>query len=81
MRLVATSALTDHRALDYQFLASIDCSVILITAKDAIKCDPQLDQRLWSVEVDTRFGDPTFADWLDSRLTQIQRNKKSLGLQ
>ncbi|PRY99108.1 lipid-A-disaccharide kinase [Jezberella montanilacus] len=81
VRLVATSALTDHRALDYRFLASIDCSVILITAKDAIKCDPQLDQRLWSVEVDTRFGDPTFAAWLDSRLTQIQRNKKSLGLQ
>ena len=81
LTLTKTVALTDHRALDPGFLASIDCPIILITAKDAIKCDPQLDQRLWSVEVDTRFEDQTFGDWLDSKLTQIQRNKKSLGLQ
>jgi len=81
LTLTKTVALTDHRALDPGFLASIDCPIILITAKDAIKCDPKLDQRLWSVEVDTRFEDQTFGDWLDSKLTQIQRNKKSLGLQ
>ena len=79
--LTQTQAASDHLALDAELLASFECDVVLITAKDAIKCDRQLDDRLWVVDVETRFDDLTFVDWLNDKLFQIQQDKKRLGLQ
>jgi len=61
--LTDTLALPDHYAYRQSPFADLDADLILITAKDAVKCSAFPDPRLWSAEVTARFSD---AGWFDS---------------
>lgn len=51
---------------------TLDADLILVTAKDAIKCAALDDPRLWAVQVGTRLSDPDFGDWLSATLRARQ---------
>ncbi|VCU71314.1 Tetraacyldisaccharide 4'-kinase [Pigmentiphaga humi] len=61
-------ALPDH--YDYARLPfpDIAADLILVTDKDAVKCGTLDDPRVWAVSVSAHLSDPTFFDWLESRL-------------
>ena len=61
-------ALTDHHTFDTDTFSTFKSLHILITAKDAIKCEQLNDSRLWVVEVDAVFSDADFTDWLSATL-------------
>ncbi len=63
-----TLALPDHHSFTANTFFSLQSRHILITAKDAIKCEHLQDERLWVVEVDAVFSDPEFTDWLSQAL-------------
>jgi len=73
--LADTLALPDHYAYRQSPFSNLTADLILITAKDAVKCQawPRTDSdaRLWSVEVAARFSDPDWFDWLDARLRWV----------
>ncbi|AFK63035.1 tetraacyldisaccharide 4'-kinase [Advenella kashmirensis WT001] len=46
-----TIAFPDHHAYSVSEIRAIDADVILMTAKDAAKCQAMQDERLWSMEV------------------------------
>lgn len=68
LRLTDTLPLPDHHALTATTFDQLNSRVILITAKDAIKCETFADDRLWVVEVTPRLSDPDFATWLNQKL-------------
>jgi tetraacyldisaccharide 4'-kinase len=61
-------ALPDHFSFEHSPFASLDADVIVLTGKDAIKCQDMTDDRLWVAEADMRFSDPEFLPWLDHQL-------------
>jgi tetraacyldisaccharide 4'-kinase len=65
---VVTRALPDH--FDYASSPFLDMAVdlLLVTDKDAVKCGHLNDPRIWAVSVSAHLSDPTFFDWLDTRL-------------
>lgn len=63
-----TLALPDHHAISSSTFDRLANPVILITAKDAIKCKGLSDERLWVVDVRSTLSDPGFAGWLDQKL-------------
>ncbi|MEQ4616898.1 MAG: tetraacyldisaccharide 4'-kinase [Corticimicrobacter sp.] len=60
IRLAQTVALPDHYPYSESPFLDIDADIILITAKDAVKCRHIEDPRLWYLDVDARFSDPAF---------------------
>ncbi|MEI2414983.1 tetraacyldisaccharide 4'-kinase [Orrella sp. JC864] len=70
LRLDGTLALPDH--FDYRAspFGAVKADIILVTAKDAVKCRALGDARIWAVEAAPRFSDPGLFDWLDARLRQ-----------
>lgn len=66
--LSATLPLPDHHDYATSPFQSLDADVILVTAKDAIKCGALNDTRLWEVPVQAAFSDPALFDWLASAL-------------
>lgn len=66
--LSATLALPDHHAYATSPFQALDADVILVTAKDAIKCGALNDPRLWEVPVQAAFSDPGLFDWLAEAL-------------
>src|SRR5690606_6366002 len=70
VKLDLTLALPDHD--DYAaspFLKS-SADIILITAKDAVKCQKFADDRVWVVHAEPRFSP---ADWMDSLATDLKK--------
>ena len=63
-----TLALPDHHTFTANTFTNLHADYILITAKDAIKCEHLQDERLWVVEVDSVFSDPGFTDWLEQAI-------------
>jgi len=63
-----TLALPDHYRFTPSTFSTLHACQILITAKDAVKCQAIEDPRLWVVEVDAIFSDPLFTNWLDKTL-------------
>lgn len=61
-------ALPDHFSFDQAPFAALAADVIVLTGKDAIKCQDVTDDRLWVAEVDMTFSDPEFLPWLDHQL-------------
>lgn len=61
-------ALPDHFSFEQSPFATLAADVIVLTGKDAIKCQEVTDDRLWVAEVDMRFSDPEFLPWLDHLL-------------
>ncbi|WP_313067134.1 tetraacyldisaccharide 4'-kinase, partial [Achromobacter animicus] len=62
--LSATLSLPDHHDYATSPFQALDADVILVTAKDAIKCGALNDPRLWEVPVQAAFSDPELFDWL-----------------
>ncbi|MGE0807703.1 MAG: tetraacyldisaccharide 4'-kinase [Burkholderiaceae bacterium] len=56
-------ALPDHAPLDAAMLAAAPEPLIVMTAKDAVKCRHLADDRCWALEVRAVL-DPAFIDWL-----------------
>jgi tetraacyldisaccharide 4'-kinase len=46
----------------------LDAECVLMTAKDAVKCENIKDNRLWVVETEVYFSDPDFMPWLNEQL-------------
>ncbi|MEG6525858.1 tetraacyldisaccharide 4'-kinase, partial [Bordetella bronchiseptica] len=72
IRPAHTLALPDHYAYAQSPFTALDADLILVTAKDAIKCAALDDPRLWAVQVGTRLSDPDFGDWLSATLRARQ---------
>lgn len=68
MSLDATVPLPDHYSYAKSPFASVKAGLILVTAKDAVKCSGLGDNRLWVVPVAPRFSDPDFFDRIAARL-------------
>ncbi|CAB3633740.1 Tetraacyldisaccharide 4'-kinase [Achromobacter mucicolens] len=66
--LSATLPLPDHHDYATSPFQALDADVILVTAKDAIKCGALNDPRLWEVPVQAAFSDPALFDWLADAL-------------
>jgi len=61
-------AFPDHFSFEQSPFARLTADIIVLTGKDAIKCQEVSDDRLWVAEVDIRFSDPEFLPWLDHQL-------------
>lgn len=68
LTLNATIPLPDHYSYVKSPFASIKTGLILVTAKDAVKCSGLGDARLWAVPVTPHFSDPAFFDRVAARL-------------
>jgi tetraacyldisaccharide 4'-kinase len=72
--LVSTQALPDHFAYSVTTFSQIDAQVILITEKDAVKCEAifaeQPDARLWVVPVDAVL-EPRCIDFVMDKLRSL----------
>ncbi len=62
-----TIALADHAPIAADTLSSIDEPLIVMTAKDAVKCRDFADDRCWVLDVEVR-PDPQLLDWLQGAL-------------
>ncbi|MFA7437248.1 tetraacyldisaccharide 4'-kinase [Castellaniella sp.] len=65
-----TVALPDHGRLTAATLARLPAGPVLLTAKDAIKCRPPHDGRLWMVHAQAVFSP---ASWMADLFTQLAR--------
>ena len=70
LKLDWTLPLPDHHAFSVSPFTNRHADAILITAKDAVKCQALNDDRLWVVDVTARLSDAGFNDWLSKRLQQ-----------
>jgi len=75
LALAATLALPDHYDYRHSPFAQLPGEVVLVTAKDAVKCAGLGEPRLWSVEVEPAFSDPGFFDWLHERLARARADR------
>jgi len=73
LELAGTLALPDHHAYRQSPFAGLPGDLVLITAKDAVKCEGLDEARLWAVEVEPVFSDAEFFDWLHGRLARARR--------
>lgn len=70
INLLSVRPLADHHTFTPASFDTLSGPVILITAKDAIKCKALNDPRLWVVEVTPILSDADFSGWLDLQLTR-----------
>lgn len=62
-----TIVLPDHVAPDPAMLAALDADVVLMTEKDAVKCEEFADARCWALLIRAEL-DSTFVDFVERRL-------------
>lgn len=74
LRLGHAVALPDHDAYEHSPFSDLPEDLIVITAKDAVKCARFSDPRVWVVHVEARFSDPGWLDRLASKLENRQKN-------
>ena len=60
--LSETHAWPDHQAFDDSTFQRIQADVILMTSKDAVKCDALVDLRLWEVPIEADFDPVDFLE-------------------
>lgn len=70
--LVQVKALPDHDAYRDNPFANLPDAPILITAKDAIKCEGLNDPRLWVVYAEPIFSDPLWFEQVNARLRNLR---------
>jgi tetraacyldisaccharide-1-P 4'-kinase len=46
----------------------LDAEYVLMTAKDAVKCENLEDKRLWVAEAEMCFSESDFLPWLNAQL-------------
>ncbi|WP_394342526.1 tetraacyldisaccharide 4'-kinase [Pollutimonas thiosulfatoxidans] len=79
VQLAQRIALPDHDDYAQPPFAQLAAPVILITAKDAVKCRHINDERLWVVHVEPKFSDPQWLDHANDMLRIIARQKQALN--
>ena len=72
LRLESALALPDHDAYARSPFAALGQDLIVITAKDAVKCGRFADPRVWVVHVDAQFSDPSWLDRVATRLRSVK---------
>ncbi len=60
--------LSDHARIDLDWLDSLPQPLIVMTAKDAVKCREFANERCWMLDVQAHI-DPALLDWLEERLS------------
>lgn len=65
---ILTLSLPDHYDYATSPFSAVDADCILVTTKDAVKCEHLDDPRIWAVTVSAHLSDPYFIDWLETRL-------------
>lgn len=75
--LSRTLRVPDHRAIPADALRDLPPGPVLITPKDAVKCVPPHDARLWAVRAAPLFSDPRWLDALDQALRTAARDRTS----
>lgn len=73
--LAEARAMPDHAQYAQSPFGRFDTDVVLITAKDAVKCHAWVDERVWVVEAAPRFTPPDWFDELHARLTALAARK------
>lgn len=74
LQLENTIAMPDHSHNIASQLADTQGELVLITDKDAVKCGDTQDARIWSVQVEPRFSNNNWVQWL---LNRLQSNDSS----
>ena len=72
LQLQRTTALPDHHTFTPTTLCAPQADIVIITSKDAVKCDALPDDKIWVAQVHSTFSDLQFTQWLNDRLKQIQ---------
>jgi tetraacyldisaccharide 4'-kinase len=72
LRLAFTTALPDHHLFNSATLHAPEADVVIITSKDAVKCNALSDSKIWIAQAHLTLSDPHFDAWLDERLSHIQ---------
>ena len=72
LAVTRTLALPDHFDFQSQPFSSLQTDLIVITGKDAMKCEAIPDSRIWVAESRMLFSDARFIAWLDDRLHEIR---------
>lgn len=68
INLSDSKALADHFVFTPSFFSDLETDIVLMTSKDAVKCENTMDQRLWAAEAEMHFSDPEFILWLQHQL-------------
>lgn len=68
IQLSEQRALADHFSFEASTFQALDADYVLMTAKDAVKCEHMKDNRLWVAEAEMCFSDPDFLPWLNAQL-------------
>ncbi|RTZ47723.1 tetraacyldisaccharide 4'-kinase [Candidimonas sp. SYP-B2681] len=76
LSLEQTIGLPDHDAYERSPFSALASEHIVITSKDAVKCEQFQDARLWVVHASPKFSDP---DWLDlaEQMLRVIADKKA----
>ena len=77
LSLLETLALPDHFSYTQSPFSTLNTGLIVITDKDAVKCQSVADNRIWVAEVEMTFSDPEFLTWLD-QLLQAKASRQTL---
>lgn len=77
LQLAGTLALPDHFDYTHTLFRELAADAILLTEKDAVKCQGFDDDRLWAVPVEVALSDPDFFDWLHERARACSRQLDS----
>lgn len=68
IQLFEQRALADHFSFETSTFQALNAECVLMTAKDAIKCENIEDKRLWVAEAEMCFSDQDFLPWLNAQL-------------
>lgn len=61
----------DHYAYTASDFKAINADIILMTSKDASKCNTLSEERLWSVNVEPHFSNAHFFDLIEEKIRQL----------
>ncbi|MGB3276130.1 MAG: tetraacyldisaccharide 4'-kinase [Castellaniella sp.] len=75
--LSRTLRIPDHQAIPPGVLRDLPPGPILITPKDAVKCVPPHDPRLWTVRAAPVFSDPNWLDEVDRALQAVAAHRRA----
>ncbi|TCK08912.1 tetraacyldisaccharide 4'-kinase [Marinobacterium mangrovicola] len=64
--------LADHAAITEESISFEDDLPVIMTEKDAVKCDAWVGPGVWALTVDAQL-DKEFDDWLDQQLVRLQQ--------
>jgi tetraacyldisaccharide 4'-kinase len=71
-KLSTTHAFPDHHAYRREDFAKIDADIILMTEKDAVKCEGFADARMWQMQIDAVLPD-AFYDFIQQKINHVTR--------